>query len=77
MIPVSGGKDSTWQVLTAIKHGLKPLAITWKTPQRSLIGKKNLENLINIGVDHIDFSINPIIEKSLFINLLFKKDLQL
>lgn len=65
VIPVSGGKDSTWQVLTAIKHGLKPLAITWKTPQRSLIGKKNLENLINIGVDHIDFSINPIIEKKL------------
>ena len=65
VIPVSGGKDSTWQIVTALKYGLKPLAITWKTPQRSQIGKKNLENLIKLGVDHIDFSINPVVEKKL------------
>ncbi len=41
------------------------MAITWKTPQRSKIGKKNLENLIKLGVDHIDFSINPVLEKKL------------
>ena len=65
IIPVSGGKDSTWQVLTALKFGLRPLAITWKTPQRSQIGIKNLENLVNLGVDHIDYTINPIVEKKL------------
>lgn len=65
VIPVSGGKDSTWQVLTALKYNLKPLCVTWKTPQRSLIGSRNLDNLIKLGVDHIDLSINPSVEKKL------------
>ncbi len=65
IVPVSGGKDSTWQVMTALKYGLRPLAVTWKTPQRSRIGERNLENLVKLGVDHIDFSINPKIEKQL------------
>jgi N-acetyl sugar amidotransferase len=63
VIPVSGGKDSTWQVLTAIRHGLKPLCVTWKTPGRNKIGYQNLKNLISLGVDHIDFSINLKVEK--------------
>ena len=63
LIPVSGGKDSTWQVITALKYKLKPLCVTWKTPARNNIGKKNLDNLINLGVDHIDFTINPKVEK--------------
>ena len=72
VIPVSGGKDSTWQVLTALRSGLKPLAVTWKSPARNKLGKANLENLINLGVDHIDFSINPKVEKK-FIWKAFKK----
>ena len=63
IIPVSGGKDSTWQVIVALEHGLHPLCVTWKTPARNGIGAENLQNLIQLGVDHIDFSINPIIEK--------------
>ena len=63
VIPVSGGKDSTWQVLTAIRYGLKPLCVTWKTPGRNKIGYQNLKNLISLGVDHIDFSINLKVEK--------------
>ncbi len=63
VIPVSGGKDSYWQVLTALKFGLKPLAITWKPSGRNQLGEENLKNLIKIGVDHIDYSINPKIEK--------------
>ena len=27
VIPVSGGKDSTWQVIVAKKYGLKPLLL--------------------------------------------------
>ena len=30
---------------------------------RTEIGSENLANLISLGVDHIDFSINPAIEK--------------
>ena len=62
IIPISGGKDSTWQVVTCIEHGLKPLTVTWRPPARTEIGAANLENLINLGVDHMDFHINPIVE---------------
>ena len=63
IVPVSGGKDSTWQVMVALKHGLRPLCITWRNPDRTKIGQHNLDNLINLGVDHIDFTINPKILK--------------
>jgi N-acetyl sugar amidotransferase len=63
VIPVSGGKDSTWQVVKCLEYGLRPLAVTWKTPVRTEIGAKNLTNLINLGVDHIDYQINPKVEK--------------
>ncbi len=64
IIPVSGGKDSTWQVIKALEYGLNPLCVTWRTPARNALGEKNLRNLINLGVNHIDFSINPKVEKA-------------
>ena len=39
LIPVSGGKDSTWQVIVAKKYGLKPLCVTWKSPARNKLGQ--------------------------------------
>jgi len=63
LIPVSGGKDSTWQVIQCLEYGLTPLAVTWKPPSRTNIGRKNLENLISLGVDHIDYQVNPNVEK--------------
>jgi N-acetyl sugar amidotransferase len=63
VIPVSGGKDSTWQVVTCLRYGLNPLAVTWKTPARTAIGTQNLANLVNLGVDHVDYQINPRVEK--------------
>ena len=62
LIPVSGGKDSTWQVLKCLEYGLRPLAVTWKTPARTGIGQRNLDNLVALGVDHIDYQINPKVE---------------
>jgi N-acetyl sugar amidotransferase len=62
LIPVSGGKDSTWQTVKCLELGLKPLAVTWKTPGRTEIGRRNLENLIAMGVDHIDWQISPMVE---------------
>ena len=59
LIPVSGGKDSTWQVYTMLQKGMKPLAITIKCQNRTKLGQKNLDNLVNLGVDHIDFTVNP------------------
>ena len=72
IIPVSGGKDSTWQVIKALEYGLKPLCVTWKTPVRTHLGEENLQNLINLGVNHIDFSINPKTEK-IFTKKTFEK----
>src|SRR4051812_31592586 len=46
VIPVSGGKDSTWQAVKCLEHGLHPLAVTWKTPVRTELGQRNLDNLI-------------------------------
>jgi len=63
LIPVSGGKDSYWQVVTCLEYGLTPLTVTWHDPMRLPLGQRNLDNLINIGVDHIDYSINPDVEK--------------
>lgn len=62
LVPVSGGKDSTWQVVKCLEYGLRPLAVTWRTPGRTAIGQHNLDNLIALGVDHIDYQINPKVE---------------
>jgi N-acetyl sugar amidotransferase len=72
IIPVSGGKDSTWQTVKCLEYGLNPLAVTWKTPARTDIGQRNLENLIKLGVDHIDYSINPEVEKKFMVKALKK-----
>ncbi|MCX8045007.1 MAG: N-acetyl sugar amidotransferase [Desulfobacterota bacterium] len=72
VIPVSGGKDSTWQVVTCLEHGLNPLAVTWKTPVRTPIGQRNLDNLVRLGVDHIDYQVNPRVEKK-FLRIAFER----
>ncbi len=59
LIPVSGGKDSTWQTYMMLQYGMRPLAITQKCQFRTELGQKNLDNLISLGVDHIDFTVNP------------------
>ena len=72
IIPVSGGKDSTYQVLKCLEYGLRILAVTWKTPARTEIGQNNLDNLIKLGVDHIDYTINPDIERRFMYKTLVK-----
>lgn len=72
VIPVSGGKDSTWQVVKCLEYGLTPLAVTWKTPARTSIGQRNLDNLVSLGVDHIDYQINPKVESRFMLKALEK-----
>ncbi len=73
LIPVSGGKDSTWQIVKCLEMGLKILAVTWKPPGRTLIGQQNLNNLISLGVDHIDYSIDPKVEAKFMLEALKRK----
>lgn len=63
LLPVSGGKDSTWQTVVCLELGLNPLAVTWKTPARTELGQRNLDNLVALGVDHVDFQVNPRVER--------------
>ena len=71
-IPVSGGKDSTWQVLTCLEHGLKPLAVTWRSPGRNSLGEANLRNLVELGVDHMDVTVNPRVERRFMLDALVR-----
>lgn len=70
LIPVSGGKDSTWQVIKCLEYGLNPLAVTWVPPGRTEIGQANLNNLVRLGVDHIDYKVNPKVEAKLMVEAL-------
>ncbi len=64
VIPVSGGKDSFWQVVTCLEHGLNPLCVTYAPPFRNQLGEENLRRLVEIGVHHIDFRPNPRVERA-------------
>ena len=59
VIPVSGGKDSTYQVLKALEFGMNPLCVTASTCALSDLGYRNIENIKRLGVDHLQFSPNP------------------
>lgn len=59
IVPVSGGKDSTYQIVKVLELGYNPLAVTSSTCSLSDIGRKNLENIKALGVDLIEISMNP------------------
>jgi N-acetyl sugar amidotransferase len=72
IIPVSGGKDSAYQVylLTQV-YGMKPLAVTFNHNWQSKTGWYNLQNMLeSFNIDHImltpnrDF-VNKIAKRSL------------
>lgn len=65
-IGVSGGKDSTFQALTARdKLGLRPLLVNSEPEGITDIGRKNIENLKNLGFDVISMRANPQVMKKL------------
>lgn len=63
LIPVSGGKDSTFQALRILELGLNPLCVTATTDKLSEIGRRNIENLKNRGVDYIEVTANPVVRR--------------
>ncbi len=73
IIPISGGKDSAFQlhVLTKV-YGMKPLAVTFSHNLYSKTGWANLWNVIEkFNVDHIMFTLNRDV-----INRLMKQSLK-
>lgn len=65
IVPVSGGKDSTIQVIRMIQLGMNPLCVTATTCDLSDIGRKNIQNIKSLGVDYVEFSPNPVIRHKL------------
>lgn len=65
IVPVSGGKDSTYQVVRMLQLGLNPLCVTSSTCDLSPLGRQNIENLKRLGVDHIEVSTNPLVRARL------------
>jgi N-acetyl sugar amidotransferase len=66
VIPVSGGKDSTYQVMKVLELGFRPLTVTWSACSYTDIGRHNIENMQRLGVDHIQFTPNPKVYRAIF-----------
>ena len=66
LIPVSGGKDSTFQVIKMLEKNMHPLAVTFHQLDLTEVGKHNLEVMRNLGVDHMHFYPNPVTYKALY-----------
>ena len=58
LIPVSGGKDSFYQIIKCKEMGLKPLCVNATTCDLTNLGKKNLEAMKNLNVDIINVTIS-------------------
>jgi N-acetyl sugar amidotransferase len=65
IVPVSGGKDSTYQVVRMLQLKMNPLCVTATTCHLSDIGRKNIENIKNLGVDYVEFSPSPVVRRKL------------
>jgi N-acetyl sugar amidotransferase len=65
LVPVSGGKDSTYQVLRLLECGVNPLCVTATTDSLSEIGRRNIENIKSLGVDYIEVTLNPVVRRKL------------
>ncbi|HEY7609116.1 MAG TPA: N-acetyl sugar amidotransferase [Alphaproteobacteria bacterium] len=63
LVPCSGGKDSTYQVLRVKELGLNPLCVTATTDSLSEPGRRNIENLKRQGVDYIEVTTNPVVRR--------------
>lgn len=52
IVGISGGVDSSWVLVQAVKLGLRPLAVHLDNGWNSELAQKNIENLVNrLGVD--------------------------
>jgi N-acetyl sugar amidotransferase len=65
IVPVSGGKDSTVQVLRMLEFGMNPLCVTSTTCHLSELGRRNIENIKRLGVDYVEFCPNPVVRRKL------------
>lgn len=65
VIGSSGGKDSHFIVLKALELGLRPLVVTATTDIPTAIGRRNLLNLRELGVDSLEFTPDPVVRRKI------------
>lgn len=59
LIPVSGGKDSTYQAYFMKEvYGMNPLCVCFETTKVTELGQINLDNISKMGIDVIHFKKN-------------------
>ena len=61
IIPVSGGKDSHYQVIRMLELGVNPLLVTATTCKLSDLGRANIENLKSLGADYVEVTTNRVV----------------
>ncbi len=66
VVPCSGGKDGSY-VAHQLKYeyGMNPICVTWAPMVYTPLGRKNLDNFINAGFNHILGTSDPIVTKKL------------
>ena len=68
LIPVSGGKDSTYQAYVMKEiYGMNPLCVCFETTSTTKVGRKNLDNISKMGIDVIHFKKNSNVYKKMVI----------
>jgi len=59
IVGLSGGVDSAWVLVHAVKHGLRPLAVHMDNGWNSELSQNNIENIVKIlGVDLYTYVID-------------------
>jgi len=66
IVPVSGGKDSSYVSYTLrTKMGMHPLCVTIRPCLALEVGERNLVNFINSGFDHIQLTPDPRVSRTI------------
>ena len=66
LIPVSGGKDSTYQAYFMKEIcGMNPLCVCFETTKVTELGQRNLDNISKMGIDVIHFKKNYNVYRSM------------
>lgn len=57
LVPYSGGKDSSYVLMTCVQHGMRPLAYNFNNHFQTPIGKQNMETVVrSLGTAMVNFA---------------------
>lgn len=65
IVPGSGGKDSTYQALKIRELGMNPLVVTASTDHLTELGRRNIENLKDLGFDTIEVTPSRVVRRKI------------